>query len=118
MQYPTRETQMELCRWGFVISYILIGAMLSWILIQVTPDQTKWVGNVVVDVLLVTVFVVYCRSIHQKAVSSSLSILIHVQIVICFCSCVIRISTNRSGSLQSESVFSCFRVSLVRFWAH
>lgn len=68
LKYPSRETQLIMCRWSFVVTYLLIGSLFSWILIQVTPDRAKWVGNVVVDILLTAVFVVYCKNIHIKAV--------------------------------------------------
>jgi hypothetical protein len=55
--------------WMFVVSYLLIGALLSYILVQTSPDQLRWVANIGMDVLLVGIFVIYCRNIHLKSVS-------------------------------------------------
>lgn len=41
IQYPSREKQLVWCRWGFVVSYLSIGAVFSGILIQVSADKIK-----------------------------------------------------------------------------
>lgn len=75
---PRRETQLILCRVGFAISYLVIGANLSNTLIMHTVDTNKWVANVVLDILLLIVFLVYCYHIDCKSVST------HLFLYICF----------------------------------
>jgi hypothetical protein len=60
---------MKIYMWMFVVSYLLIGALLSYILVQTSPDKLRWVANIGMDVLFAGIFVIYCRNIHLKSVS-------------------------------------------------
>ncbi len=71
LQFPNRATQVDICRWVFVVSYLLIGCLMSLILIQVSPDRQRWVANIGFDILLSVVFVIYCKNVHVKAVSET-----------------------------------------------
>lgn len=59
---------MDLLRWGFVASYMILSVCMSLILIHTTIDSDKWTTNVVIDAILCVIFLVYCRWIHIKAV--------------------------------------------------
>lgn len=68
LQYPSRESQLVICRWAFLLSYIAISAVFSAILIQTSAERMKWIANVGIDILLATIFVVYYKNCHAKAV--------------------------------------------------
>lgn len=68
LQYPSRYIQLLWVRYLFVISYILIGCLMSVILIRVSNDNNKWTANIVMDILLCIIFLVYAQHIHVKAV--------------------------------------------------
>ena len=67
---PGRERQLTLYRFFFAVSYLLIGAMLSYRLMQTVDSQyqVRWVANTVFDVLLVVLFLYYGAFVHIKAV--------------------------------------------------
>lgn len=69
LRYPKRLQQLQFCRWGFAVSYLLIGILLSYILIKVSPDSNKWVANIILDIFLVAIFIRYFKNAHIKAVS-------------------------------------------------
>jgi hypothetical protein len=61
---------MTMFRWLFVISYLMISVLLSVILINVSGASNDWTANVVFDIILCVIFIVYCRNIHYKSVLS------------------------------------------------
>ncbi len=63
---PGRMTQIEIFRWSFAFFYCLQGAMMSFILIQVTGARLKWLTNIGFDVVLTAVFLVYCKKVHVQ----------------------------------------------------
>lgn len=73
VRYPSRDRQLELCRYGFIAFYILVGALLSGILINVSPNPNVWIGNIVVDVILCVIFYFYCQNVHIQEVLLPLS---------------------------------------------
>ena len=70
VRYPCRDTQRQIFRWLFVVSYLLQGALFSAALVNLSPDKTKWVVNVLSDVVLVLIFVIYCGRVHVQSVST------------------------------------------------
>jgi hypothetical protein len=73
LKYPSREKQMLYLRYGFVASYLTIGALLSSILISTQAGQggLGYIANILVDAILCGVFLVYARWVHKKAVSNA-----------------------------------------------
>ena len=69
IRYPTRDTQKQLFRWLFIVSYLLQGALFSAVLANVTSDAEKWVVNVGFDLVLVSVFAIYFNNVHNQNVS-------------------------------------------------
>lgn len=72
VRYPCRDTQRQIFRWLFVISYLLQGALFSAALVQLSPDKTRWVVNVFSDIVLVLIFLIYCSKAHVQSVSTVL----------------------------------------------
>jgi hypothetical protein len=70
VRYPCRDTQRQIFRWLYVISYLLQGALFSAALVNLSPDKTKWVVNVFSDIVLVLIFVIYCGRVHVQSVST------------------------------------------------
>jgi branched-subunit amino acid transport protein len=69
VRYPPRDTQLEYCRYGFIATYILTGALLSAVLINIGPKADPWVANIVLDCILAVVFYIYCKNVHIQEVS-------------------------------------------------
>jgi hypothetical protein len=69
INYPKRDLQLVIARWAFVVSYLVIGVLMSDILIEVSRDQRKWTANVALDAVLCLIFIFYCQHVHVKAVS-------------------------------------------------
>lgn len=66
-EIPSRDFQLEVFRWMFVLFYILTGALMSAILMDVSGDNSNfWSANIAMDVILVVVFLVYCRNVHRQ----------------------------------------------------
>ena len=75
---PSRIRQLEFFRWSFVISYVLLGIMMSTFLIDVTQDSYKWTANIASDFVLAFIFFYYykfsyIRREHQESRSSWLA---------------------------------------------
>jgi hypothetical protein len=68
LKYPSRRTQLEIYRCAFIISYCLLGAMFSSLLIDVTSESTQWVANVGSDIFLCAIFFYYYKFAHVKKV--------------------------------------------------
>jgi hypothetical protein len=66
LQIPTRDTQLVIFRWSFAFFYLLTGTLLSVILIEVSDDHNTWATNIVFDVILVIIFLVYCQNVHRQ----------------------------------------------------
>lgn len=67
-QIPSREFQLEFFRYALIVSYLLTGALLSVILVNVTSNKEKWIANIGLDVVLISVFFIYCRNVHKQSV--------------------------------------------------
>jgi hypothetical protein len=65
---PSRAVQIEVLRYLFIATYLLIGALLSSILIEVTPGSTLWVNNVASDIICCIIFFFLCRRAHNPTV--------------------------------------------------
>lgn len=65
IRYPSREWQLQACKWFFLLSYLAIAITLTYILASI--DGLMWVANMVFDVLLCLFFVFYSSCIHCKA---------------------------------------------------
>ena len=76
---PKRARQVEIFRYLFIGTYLIIGSLLSSILIQVTAQSTLWVNNIATDIICCIVFFFVCRKVHKPTVSysTSLSLLIY-----------------------------------------
>ena len=68
VRYPTRDTQRQLFRWAFILSYLLQGALFSAVLVSVSPDKTKWVVNVGFDIAIMAIFAIYFNTVHNQNV--------------------------------------------------
>lgn len=66
---PSRDSQLVLYRWLFVLSYVLQGALFSSLLIRVTKETDFWAINTACDVILAFIFAVYFRNLHRQKVS-------------------------------------------------
>lgn len=66
LKIPTRQFQLEFFRYAFVVTYLVLGALMSTILTYVAPGTNKWVGNVGSDVFLCLIFLAYCRHTHVQ----------------------------------------------------
>lgn len=66
---PSRAFQIEVLRYFFIATYLIIGALLSSILIEVTPESTLWVNNVASDIICCLIFFFICRRAHNPTVS-------------------------------------------------
>ena len=71
LRYPHRSTQLELCRWFFVASYLLVASLLSAILIVSSTDKQRWVANLACDCILCSLFLLYCKITNNHEVSLS-----------------------------------------------
>jgi len=60
IKYPLRSTQLQLCRWFFVVSYLLIAGLLSAILVVASPGSIRWFANLIIDIVLCVIFIFYC----------------------------------------------------------
>ena len=71
IKIPRRVIQLEFFRWGFAISYAIIAGLATSILISVSPaaDAHQWIGNLILDIILVVIFLVYARNAHNHNVS-------------------------------------------------
>lgn len=65
---PSRVFQMEVLRYVFIITYLIIGALLSTILIEVTPESTLWVNNIASDIICCVIFFFLCWRVHNPTV--------------------------------------------------
>ena len=68
---PIRKTQLEILRYSFVVSYVIVGALMSALLAQVTAGGALWSINVVTDVALCALFLHLGKSVHNTRVSSA-----------------------------------------------
>ena len=68
LKYPQRYTQLELCRWSFVGSYLLVASLLSAVLILSSTDKERWVANLGFDIILCILFLVYCKNTNNHEV--------------------------------------------------
>lgn len=64
LKRPRREIQMQICRWAFVATYMLVSLLLTIILVKVTESGSKWVGNLLLDAMFSVLFLLYCRNVH------------------------------------------------------
>jgi hypothetical protein len=64
VKIPVRSVQLEFFRWFFVLSYALIAALATSILMTVTDDGGKWVGNLILDGILLLIFLLYAKNAH------------------------------------------------------
>jgi hypothetical protein len=62
---PSRGTQVQMLRWSFALSYVVIGAMMSSYLAHVTGNN-RWVVNVGSDIVLVVVFLIAFRAVTKR----------------------------------------------------
>jgi hypothetical protein len=62
---PSRKSQMEIFRWAFAVSYVVVGAMFSSYLVHVTGDRV-WILNVACDFILAIVFLIVCQNVYNK----------------------------------------------------
>lgn len=74
LKKPSRLTQVQILRWAFAVSYVVVGAMFSSYLVHVTGRQ-MWILNVGTDCLLAGVFLLLCREVHNKKVRFCLLLL-------------------------------------------
>lgn len=70
VKIPKRVYQLEFLRWGFVISYALIAALTTSILITVTNNHSQWTANLVLDAVLLIIFMVYAKNAHVHEVNN------------------------------------------------
>ena len=70
-RYPSRESQRQIYRWLFILTYLLQGALFSGALVRQSPESGKWTGNVGTDLLLVLFFSIYCNTVHVQSVRTS-----------------------------------------------
>lgn len=63
IQKPLRALQVEVLRFSFCFTYLLVGTMFSVFLARVT-GQYMWLVNVATDVLCVAVFLRVCCQVH------------------------------------------------------
>ena len=63
---PSREVQLEICKWSFVVSYVALGALMSSFLIEVTNEGTKWTANVGTDIILAFGFAYYYKNCYIR----------------------------------------------------
>jgi membrane protein YdbS with pleckstrin-like domain len=104
VQYPRREEQMTMYRWLFVVSYLLISVLLSVILIHVSGASNNWSANVVFDIILCVIFILYCRNIHYKSVFHVYCLFLFHDYLFCCC----RIFMNHNGVLFQNHDFLIF----------
>ena len=71
IKYPLRSTQLQMCRYSFVASYLLVASLLSAMLVLSTAQQERWVANLAVDVLLSVLFLVYCKNANRHEVPAT-----------------------------------------------
>ena len=68
IKYPSRNTQLALLRIWFCVTYLLIGALLSSLLIEVSEVNDKfWTLNVITDFILSLFFFFYCKNCHRQS---------------------------------------------------
>lgn len=68
VKLPLRVHQLTFFRWAFVVSYAIIAGLATAILMTVTDDGGKWVGNLALDAFLLIIFLVYARNAHKHNV--------------------------------------------------
>jgi hypothetical protein len=68
---PSRIFQIEVLRYLFIITYLIIGALLSTILIEVTPESTLWINNIATDIICCVIFFFLCWRAHNPTVGTS-----------------------------------------------
>lgn len=66
IRMPSRRFQFIFCRWAFVVSYLLLSSLFTYILVQVS-DSNLWIFNIIPDCVLCLVFIIYCKNINIKA---------------------------------------------------
>ncbi len=68
IEYPSRYVQAQWAKWGFVLSYISIGAMLNYFLYLTSRDTQAhyWFSLSIIDVFLAFLFAFYCRRVWRK----------------------------------------------------
>lgn len=67
LKLPRRHFQMKFFKYTFVIFYLLEGSLLGSVLLK-SADSNSWVINVGTDLLLVTLFLFYCRKCYNHRV--------------------------------------------------
>lgn len=83
LQKPSRSFQLEVLRYTFCCTYLIVGIMFSVFLTQVTGN-VSWLANIATDVVCIAIFFGICREIHSpdvwiifpKRVAFALSILL------------------------------------------
>lgn len=70
LKYPTRPTQLQLCRWFFAVTYLVIAALLSAILVLSSAEKERWVLNLAIDCILCSFFIFYCKDVSNHEVGT------------------------------------------------
>lgn len=65
---PSRLRQIEIFRYLFIGTYLIIGSLLSSILIRITAESTLWVNNIATDIICCIIFFFVCRQVHKPTV--------------------------------------------------
>ena len=69
-QLPSRAFQLSFFRFGFAVFYVLQGILFSIILTKVSSQGANWVANIGIDIVLVLIFLVYCKNVHIQSGSA------------------------------------------------
>jgi hypothetical protein len=67
LKKPIRTTQMNILRYVFAISYVIVGILMSSLLAQVSPGGAYWYINIATDIILCGVFWKYCENVHNNS---------------------------------------------------
>lgn len=89
LRKPPRALQVEVLRYAFCCTYVVVGAMLS-VFLTVVTGQHLWLCNIATDLLCVAAFLRICRHVHDsgewiifpKEVACALSVLLGVNLYV------------------------------------
>ena len=68
LKLPRRHFQMKFFKYAFAVCYLLEGSLLGSVLVKSASNSNRWVINVGIDLLLVILFLLYCRKSYNHRV--------------------------------------------------
>ena len=68
LKLPRRHFQMKFFKYTFAVCYLLEGSLLGSVLVKSASISNRWVINVGIDLLLVILFLLYCRKAYNHRV--------------------------------------------------